>query len=268
MQSLQWFNLQRCNLNHLPSTIRDLTKLQYLNLHGCHGLLGKRVTGMQCWMLHDQADFQNICKLPSLSKLCISGRSCDEILESPHLSMLVKLKSFNVADFGNLEILSDAMQAMVNLEDFNLRNGEAIKSVPSWITSFSKLKVLKLVQMSSLESLPALNTLKMLSTLSIEGCNLIRKLPNSFASLDAFPSLKELVCSNSGLVELPKLENGAMPKLQMLDLRFCQYFKRLPLTLNFLKNLRVVKIYNCTIEFHNLCKEDFQNSWLWERFEF
>jgi len=268
LQSLQWFNLQRCNLNHLPSTIRDLTKLQYLNLHGCHGLSGKRVTGMQCWTLHDQADFQDICELPSLSKLFISGRSCAEILESPHLSMLVKLKSFNIADFGNLETLSDAMQAMVNLEEFNLQNGEAIKSVPSWITSFSKLKVLRLVQMSSLESLPALNTLKMLSTLSIAGCNLIRKLPNSFTSLDAFPSLKELVCSNSGLVELPELENGAMPQLQMLDLRFCQNLKRLPLTLNFLKNLRVVKIYNCTIEFHNLCKDDFQNSWLWERFDF
>jgi hypothetical protein len=35
-------------------------------------------------------------------------------------------------------------------------------------------------RMSSLESLPALNTLKMLSTLSIMGCKLIKKLPDSF----------------------------------------------------------------------------------------
>jgi Leucine-rich repeat (LRR) protein len=127
---------------------------------------------------------------------------------------------------------------------------------------FSKLKVLILDGMSSLESLPALNTLKMLSTLSIKWCKSIKKLPNSFTSSGAFPSLKELHCLGSGLVGFLKVENGAMPKLQILNLDSTD-IKSLPYTLIYLKNLKVV--YISEDGFDDLCQK-FEKSWLSKKF--
>jgi Leucine-rich repeat (LRR) protein len=161
-------------------------------------------------------------------------------------------------DFEKLETLPDAMQSMGHLDEFWLYSCQRIKILPSVITLFSKLKVLTLEHMSSLESLPALNTLKMLSTLKISFCRSIKKLPDSFTSSDAFPILKKLDCSNSGLVEFSKVEDGAMPKLQILNLN-CTNIKSLPDTLKNLKNLKVVYIWEG--RFDDLC-EKFKNTWL------
>jgi hypothetical protein len=153
---------------------------------------------------------------------------------------------------------------MVHLEEFSGSYCQGIKILPSFITLFSKLKVLRLHAMASLESLPALNTLKTLSTLSITKCKSIKKLPNSFTSSNAFPSLKELDCYGSGLVEFSEVEDGAMPKLQILNLD-CVDIKSLPDTLIYLKSLKVV--YICHAGFDDLC-EKFKNSWLLRKFSF
>ncbi len=137
-----------------------------------------------------------------------------------------------------------------------------ITILPSCITLFSKLKVFKLVHLSYLGSLPAFNTLKVLSTLTIRCCRSIKKLPDSFTSSDAFPSLKELDCSSFGLVEFSEVENGAMPMLQILNLDHT-HIKNLPNTLIYLKNLKVV--YICEDGFDDLCKK-FENSCLSKKF--
>jgi len=224
LQSLQWLNLINLpGLKNLPSTIGDLRSLQYLNLDGTpiNGLF-------------------DICKLIVLTRLHISGVTCEIVL------------------CDQLSKLPDAILSMMCLEEFGVRSCGRMEILPSVITLFSKLKVLKLEGMSSLESLPALNTLKMLSTLSIRGCISIKKLPNSFTSSDAFPSLKELDCSGSRLIEFSEVEDGAMPKLQILNLDTLN-IKSLPDTLIYLKNLKVV--YICQDEFHDFCKK-FENSWL------
>jgi Leucine-rich repeat (LRR) protein len=157
-------------------------------------------------------------------------------------------------------MLPDAIQSMVHLEEFWVCCCKWIKILPSFITLFSKLKVFRLDNMSSLESLPTLNTLKMLSTLSIKGCKSMKKLPDSFTSLDAFPSLKKLDCYSYRLVEFSKVEDGAMPKLQILNLDKTN-IKSLPDTL--IQNVKVV--YICQDEFDDLC-EKFKNSWLLGKF--
>jgi Leucine-rich repeat (LRR) protein len=265
LQSLQWLGLKQCyDLKYLPSTMGDLRSLQYLSLAGpsINGVWGKRSR-----KLYGQAFAVDICKLTALTELHISGLTCeivelcDQLLKL--VSKLVKLKSFHICEFVELGTLPDVMQSMVHLEEFWVCCCERIKILPSFITLFSKLKVLRLDGMSSLESLPALNTLKMLSTLSIKGCESIKKLPDSFTSSDAFPSLKELDCLGSGLVEFSEVEDGAMPKLQILNLD-CTDIKSLPDTLIYLKNLKVV--YICQDGFDDLC-EKFKNSWLSGKFE-
>jgi Leucine-rich repeat (LRR) protein len=258
LQSLQWLSLEDCyNLKYLPSTMGDLKSLQYLSLKHptVNGLWGK-------WSkkLYGQA-FRHICQLTTLTNLRIQGGyTCDIVELCDQLSKLVNLKSFRISHFYKLGTLPDAIQSMVCLEEIWVAFCTQIKILPSCIPLFSKLKVLKLDTLSSLESLPALNTLKLLSTLEIIQCKLIKKLPDSFTSSDAFPSLKKLDCSCSGLVEFPEVEDGAMPKLQRLYLNQTN-IKSLPDTLIYLKNLKVVHICH-----DDLCKK-FENTWLSGKFK-
>jgi Leucine-rich repeat (LRR) protein len=71
--------------------------------------------------------------------------------------------------------------------------------------------------------------------------------------------LKKLNCLSSGLVEFPEVEDGAMPKLQILNLNRTN-IKSLPDTLIYLKNLKVVYICH-----DDLCKK-FENTWLSGKF--
>ncbi|KAH9549416.1 hypothetical protein CY35_10G018700 [Sphagnum magellanicum] len=226
LQSLQWLDLEGCwCLKYLPSTMGDLRSLQYLNM---------KASGRQCgkpsWKSNGWAFAFDICKLTALTELHIGGDSetvkqCDQLLKL--VSKLVKLKSLSTYDFEKLETLPDAIQSLVRLEEFSIWDCNRIKILPAFITLLSELKLLQLNRMSSLERLPALNTLKMLSTLRIRRCKSIKKLPDSFTSSGAFPSLKILDCSGSGLVEFLDVQYGCMPKLQILLLGGTN-IKRLP----------------------------------------
>ncbi len=273
LQTLQWLNLSYCPcLKYLPCTIGDLRFLQYLNLDGgaSNGLWGK-----QSGMLYGQAFAVDICKLTALIELHISGETCEPVELSDQLSKwvskLVKLKSFHIWRFEKLGMLPNVIQSMVHLEEFSIKYCEQIKILPSFITLLSKLKVLRLFSLP-LESLPALNTLKMLSTLSIQSCRSIKKLPKSFTSSDAFPSLEVLDCEDSGLVEFWEVEDGAIPKLRILNLKMTA-IKSLPSTLINLRNLKVVYIrqrgfYDLNKKFNGFydLSEKFKNSWLSDKF--
>jgi len=259
LQSLQWLSLEYCdNLKYLPSTMSDLRSLQYLNLHGesSNGLWGK-----PSWKLCGQAFAMDISKLTTLTELHISGKTCETVEVCDELSTLVRLESLHMSGFRKLETLPNAIQSMVHLEVFSIECS-GMKILPSCITMFSKLQVLKLYYISSLERLPALNTLKLLSTLNIFKSTAMKKLPNSFTASDAFPSLEKLYCYGCGLVEFPEVEDGAMPKLQILNLE-CKYIKDLSDTLIHLKNLKIVHI--CKDRFDDLC-EKFKNTWLSGKF--
>jgi Leucine-rich repeat (LRR) protein len=283
---LTYLDLTHCQeIKSLPKEVGELTQLIHLDLSFCHHLKYRFSTldhlrSLQYLNLvctppngvfgepskNGEAFVAYICRLTTLTNLHISGKIC-EILEqcdqlSNLVSKLVKLKSFHIHVADKLGTLPDAIQSMVYLEEFSVGYCKCIKNLPSVITLLSELKVLSLEFMGSLESLPALNTLKMLSTLSIRGCKSIKKLPDSFTSSDAFPSLKKLDCWNSGLVEFTKVEVGAMPKLQILNLD-CTNMKNLPDTLMYLKNLKVV--YICKGKCEDLCKK-FENTWLWGKF--
>jgi Leucine-rich repeat (LRR) protein len=245
-------------LKTLPKSMGDLKALQYLSLYCTYlrGLWVKRSRNGQAFAAAD------ICKLTTLTTLHIAGDFCKTVELFDQLSQLVKLNKFHIDGFCRLETLPDSIQLMVHLEEMMVSRCQRIKILPQFITLFSNLKDLRLTSMSSLESLPALNTLKMLSTLCIEDCKLIKQLPVSFTSSDAFPSLNELNCSRTGLVEFSEVEDGAMPKLQILNLN-CVDIKSLPDTLIYLKSLKVVYIPKDRFD---ALRKNFKNTWLLSKF--
>jgi Leucine-rich repeat (LRR) protein len=249
-----------CNsIVKLPKSMVDLRSLQYLNLisRPSYWIWGKPS--------RDAFAAADICKLTTLTTLHISGRPCKPLVcdqLSELVLKLVKLNKFQIKSFDKLETLPDAIQSMVHLEVFRVGHCKRIKVLPQFITLFSKLKVLRLEFMDSLESLPALNTLELLSTLSIFGCKSMKEFPVSFTSSNAFPNLKELDCLASGLVKFSEVEDGAMRKLEILNLDGTN-IKSLPDTLINLKNLKVV--YIPKDRFNHLCK-NFENTWLLSKF--
>jgi hypothetical protein len=210
---------------------------------------------------HLQIDISNFT---ALTELHISGENCEIVKLFDELwvllSKLVKLKKFHICNFSTLRTLPDAFQSMVHLEEFSVCGCDDIKIIPSFITLFSKLRVLTLGHLNCLESLPALNTLKMLSILRITWCRLIKKLPKSFTSIDAFPSLKVLDCFGCGLVEFSEVVDGAMPQLQTLQLDYTK-IKNLPDSLIYLKNLKEVKVAIC-VGFSSIDERQFENTCL------
>jgi Leucine-rich repeat (LRR) protein len=258
LTQLTHLDLDGCyDLKTLPKSMGDLKALQCLSLFANpSGLWVKRSRNGQAFAAAD------ICKLTTLTTLHISGGHCKTVELFDQLSQLVKLNKFHINGFCRLETLPDAIQVMVHLEELMVSSCERIKILPQFIILFSNLKDLRLRIMSSLEGLPALNTLKMLSTLCIEDCKSIKQFPVSFTSSDAFPSLNELNCSGSGLVEFLEVKDGAMPNLQILNLDHTD-IKRLPDTLINLKNLKAVYIRKD--RFDDLCK-NFENTWLLNKF--
>jgi hypothetical protein len=84
--------------------------------------------------------------------------------------------------------------------------------------------------------------------------------------------LEVLDCYNSGLVEFSEVEDGAMPKLQILNLGNTE-IKNLPSTLVYLRDLKVVYIfkygfYDCSHKFNGSydLSEKFKNTWLSDKF--
>jgi hypothetical protein len=57
-----------------------------------------------------------------------------------------------------------------------------------------------------------------------------------------------------------------MPKLQTLNLMSCEFFESLPLFLEGLSSLKVLKLLECEDSFQDCCKRNCEKSLIWRRF--
>jgi len=81
----------------------------------------------------------------------------------------------------------------------------------------------------------------------------------------SFPDLVRIkLCSCEKLVEFPEVDEGALPRLQILDLRYCDSLRSLPLSLELLTSLRELNLSYCDKAFDS-CRTNCEKSPIWRR---
>jgi hypothetical protein len=186
-------------LKYLPSGVAGLTSLQVLDTFGCYNLRWAEHTCMKMTP-------SGIARTESLGHEDPAIRaSVDDICG---LVALTKLFIFGDLDSG--------------------------VELPHKISALTKLKVLGLGLMN-VKTLPAEmpDVFIQLQQLHLCFCKRLEYLPRSFTRPGAFPALIEFELQRCRwLVEFPEVDEGALPKLQTLDLSYCLSLGSLPLSLD------------------------------------
>ncbi|XP_070663314.1 TMV resistance protein N-like isoform X1 [Malus domestica] len=247
--NIERINLERCDmLVEIPSDIKDLDKLTYLNLSWCKRL--KYLPEMPDNLEFLGLRFSGIKELPSsvwshekISSLDI--RYCDELKELPSNTCKLNVSDFSLLccrsfekfwelprGIGNLDLSSTAIKllptsSMECLTTLRLNGCKNLASLPWRIWKLKSLEVFNLRNCSELKVVPSsIYKLKNLKYLSFAGCRKLQYFPWRTGSV-GFLSLEEVKLQHSGILEIPQyLKN--LDKLTYLDLSLCKLLEYLP----------------------------------------
>ncbi|GLJ20106.1 hypothetical protein SUGI_0364780 [Cryptomeria japonica] len=261
-KSLRFLDISRCpNLGRLPEWIGELNCLEYLNIHQSfwikyNGWMPKEIrklVSLQVLVTDGGKELsveengflrlEHFVNLVNLREVRIYVRHEAELksIEDGILVTLVKMRNLTInnsveghANEGNLPPLSDKMLAMKDLEYLFL----STFAMPNWICGFSNLMELKLYRCHCAEY-PALEMMPNLIKLYIWTNALCKALPKGFGKPGGFSQLRYLEIDHfSVLEELPELEDGAMPCLEILNVTYCSRLKKVPRGLELLRRLK------------------------------
>lgn len=277
---LQFLILSSCQrLEFLPKGICRLQRLKHLDVGGCtslrslpHGV--HTLEGLQ--VLKTNATQVWNC-LPRMSQMFSKGHRRMACLGD--LKALTKLKRLYLDSedesvipdgvLGNktnmqslwlrmtkLDALPEDMTAMADFTQLQLWKCMKLQELPIWVSEFCNLRFLCLNGCYSLRSLPCLERMPLLRALVIELCESLMELPLQFGRDGAFPALESLALVGLKIRSLPRLERGAMSKLQHLALKSCNNLTRLSDGIEYLENLRTLELVDshwlvCTISYYS-----------------
>ncbi|CAM6064915.1 unnamed protein product, partial [Sphagnum tenellum] len=235
LQDLVYLDLSECfHLQTIPDTVQNLRKLKCLMLWRCLKLkyLPSGVVG-----------------LTSLQKL--DTRACENLsnLKILHLNL------------GNLTTLPVNMPHwLMQLQELHIGNRDSLKYLPKSFTrcgAFPALINLK-IHCSDLVEFPEVEdgALSKLRILHFGFCYSLKTLPLSLTRCGAFPALISLKIYCTSLVEFPEVEDGALSKLRILYFGDCYSLKTLPLSLNYLTNLKKLVLNRCQETLYESCMQN------------
>lgn len=246
LRSLRYLDLSFCDdLQCLPRSILHLTSLQYLDTW----------RSSKVWTKHDKkkaASINDLGSLTQLKTLRLYNNGAETISEGTLASML-QMETLQLEDtvmtsvphdmvnMSNLKRLGLFCSGMVNMEDR--------------VCEFHNLIHLQLSDCHMLEELPELHKLRSLRQLDICHCSKLKKFPKEFAEKGAFPLLEIFsLIELDELEELPTIisEEGVMSSLKIFTLIKCEALKRLPENYLYLKTLKKMRVYGCSMILENL----------------
>ncbi|CAG7895925.1 unnamed protein product, partial [Brassica rapa] len=282
---LRYLSLYEAHVTQLPSSMRNLKKLLYLNLdvymlwaysvYMPNILNEMRELTFLCLprSLHDKTKLElgNLVKLETLEWFSTKhGRVTD-------LQGMTRLRSLSICikdEMYTMETLSSSLSKLSHLESLTIYNNKFYTPTnddeEGFVWDFVNLKQLNLEiympRLPDAQSFPS-----HLTTISLSGCRLKE---DPMPILEKLLHLKEIrlwskffcgrrmVCSRDGFPQLEKLgflgleeweewiiEEGSMPLLHTLDIRSCPKLKELPDGLRFVTNLGCLNIDSTGDEF-------------------
>ncbi|KAK6946370.1 NB-ARC [Dillenia turbinata] len=258
LQSLQTLDIRESNfLTSGGSIVQKMEQLRYLHVDDLKNYSRdfrvNSLTNLRCLARVEEGDWiaKDLPHLTDLQKLGISAIKTEDqmkaVLESPcitsdHLHSLSL--SHRLDAYPSLEVLSHCQKlSKLYLWGKIAEKTPLQQQLPPNITKLtlygSELKVHD--PMATLEMFPFLKFLK-LSTASYMGTQMA-------CSENGFPRLEHLQLIYLPALQEWKIEKGAMPRLNHLTIRYCQWLKMIPEGLSFVTTIQELRILDMPREF-------------------
>ncbi|XP_048421108.1 disease resistance protein RPV1-like [Pyrus x bretschneideri] len=224
IEGLEKLDISWSEIQELPLSINNLTRLRHLNLNYCKEL--------KCLP-------SSICQLKFLVCLSLSGCIKFEVFPSIEENM-EGLRELSL-NGTSIKELSPWIERLTGLEKLDL-SGSKIEELPSSINNLTGLGYLGLDDCKELKCPPSSIRMKSLKFHNLSNCSSLEKFPEI---LEVIEGLKELDLSGSKIRELPSSINN-LTGLCHLNLNYCKELKSLPSSICQLKSLVSLSLSGCT----------------------
>eukprot|EP01018_Ginkgo_biloba_P006574 Gb_12854 [translate_table: standard] len=230
------------NLNSLK-----LISLEMLDMEGCSSMslqiIRNEATFSDSRMMASVKDLMNLTKLKDL------GLRTSEEIAIGVMGSWTDMRSLVLERTSDQqEYLPEDMKEMKRLMKFALKYCGVVR-MPDWIVGFQNLESLEFISCNSMKELGSLHRLPCLRRLKIHGNNIMTEMGADFGRTGGFPALETLIldsmCCLQSIVGSEQtrgmIEEGAMRSLQVLSVYKCMRLKKLPMGLEKLSSLQVLR---------------------------